>query len=128
MPRNLLALLLAVSVAATSLSAAPARADGDDFARALVGISALAIIGTAIANSRDDDHHATRYRYKHHGYGHKRAYGYKKRYGHKRHYGYKRHGYKRYYGHKRHYRHKSHRAYRHGYDHGYRPADHGGRR
>ncbi|RBI76993.1 hypothetical protein DQW77_03110 [Roseovarius sp. TE539] len=109
MPRNFIAIILAAAVAVTSLSAAPARAGSDDFARALAGVAAVAIIGSAIANNNRDGHVSRHYQ---HNYGHKRSYGYKKRaYGHK----------KRHYGHKRrHYGHKRHGYKRHGYRSGYR--------
>lgn len=52
--RRFIALVLAASVAVTGFSAAPARAD-EDFGKFLAGLAAIAIIGAAIENSRDDD-------------------------------------------------------------------------
>lgn len=54
--RKALLTTLAAAVAASSIGAAPARAGNDDLARALIGIGAIAIIGSAIANeSRAND-------------------------------------------------------------------------
>ena len=61
--RSFIALISALSlaVAITGASAAPARA-GDDTARVLAGIAALAIIGAAIEESRDDRAHVVQQR------------------------------------------------------------------
>ncbi|PJE30400.1 hypothetical protein SAMN06297129_0731 [Pseudooceanicola antarcticus] len=51
---------IAGAVALTSVAATPARAGNDELARALIGIGALAIIGTAIANeskANNNNHH-----------------------------------------------------------------------
>lgn len=56
--RNFITLILSAALAVTAVGA-PARADGDDLAKALAGIAALAIIGKAIHDSRDDDDKVT---------------------------------------------------------------------
>ncbi|MDK3016820.1 hypothetical protein [Pseudodonghicola flavimaris] len=55
MHRKFIALIsgLAVAVALTGASAAPARADGSDAAKIFAGLAALAIIGAAIDNAND---------------------------------------------------------------------------
>lgn len=50
MSRKALLSTIAAAVAAGGLAATPVRAGNDDLARALVGIGAIAIIGTALAN------------------------------------------------------------------------------
>lgn len=56
MSRTFIATILAAAIAVTGFSAAPARAaDGEDIAKALAGIAAIAIIGKAIKDSRDKD-------------------------------------------------------------------------
>lgn len=56
MTRKAVLSTIAAAVAATSITATPASAGNDDLAKALLGIGAIAIIGTAIANeSRADD-------------------------------------------------------------------------
>ena len=57
MSRKFIATIIAASIAVTGFSAAPARADGDDLARFLVGATALVIIGSAINDSRRDRRH-----------------------------------------------------------------------
>ena len=54
--RRFIAVVLAASVAVTGFTAAPARAD-EDFGKILAGLAAIAIIGAAIENSRDDNVH-----------------------------------------------------------------------
>lgn len=77
-PRYLLATVTAATLAFAGVSATPARA-GSDTARIITGIGALAIIGAAIASSRDRRHDdVSRNRY---GYGYRsqdyRPYGYR---------------------------------------------------
>lgn len=59
MSRKFIASVLAASLAITSVSAMPARADGDDLVKFLAGATALVIIGNALDNdknrSRRDD-------------------------------------------------------------------------
>ena len=55
MHRKFIALIIASALAITTLSAAPARASDDDAAKFLAGFLALALIGAAIKNSRDND-------------------------------------------------------------------------
>ena len=50
MTRKAILSAIAGAVALTSVAATPARAGNEELARALIGIGALAIIGTAIAN------------------------------------------------------------------------------
>lgn len=50
MARKIMTSILAAAVAITSISAVPAQAGNRELGRAIVGITALAIIGTAIAN------------------------------------------------------------------------------
>lgn len=52
-PARFIALVLALSVAITSLAAAPARAN-DDLGRFIAGVVALGIIGAAINDAKDD--------------------------------------------------------------------------
>ncbi|MFW8593678.1 hypothetical protein [Cribrihabitans neustonicus] len=54
--RKFIALILAVSLAITGFSAAPARAN-EDVAKVLAGLALLGIIG-AVINDRKDDHHS----------------------------------------------------------------------
>ncbi|QBF33830.1 hypothetical protein [Thalassococcus sp. S3] len=56
MHRYFIAAIVTATLAVTSLSASPARADGEDIAKALAGIAVLAIIGKAIKDNRDDRH------------------------------------------------------------------------
>ena len=58
--RKFIAAILASSIAITSLTAAPARAD-NDAAKVIAGVAALAIIGAAVADSRSN-RNATVYR------------------------------------------------------------------
>lgn len=51
--RKFIAFVLCLSLAITGFSAAPARA-GDDVAKVLAGLAALAIIGAAINDRRDE--------------------------------------------------------------------------
>lgn len=97
MKRTFLATLLAAALALGGVAASANRAHaGDDYAKVIIGATALAIVGTAIASS----HHKRDY-YRHKPYA-------------SRHQGYSyRHG-----GHYRHY--KPHNRYRHAYGHGYR--------
>lgn len=52
MSRKFIASVLAASLAITSISAAPARADGDDLMKFLAGATALVIIGKALDSDR----------------------------------------------------------------------------
>lgn len=56
MHRYFIAAVVSLTVIITGSFAAPARADGDDLARALAGIAALAIIGKAIHDRNKRDH------------------------------------------------------------------------
>ena len=58
MHRHFIAFIVAASVAIAGLaaSAAPARADSEDIAKALAGIAALVIIGKAIEKQKDREH------------------------------------------------------------------------
>ena len=62
MHRKFITLILAASMAVTGLSAAPARADAEDAAQVIAGVAAIAILGAAIAKSKDDNDHVTRNR------------------------------------------------------------------
>lgn len=53
MSRKFITSVLAASLAITSVSAVPARADGDDLVKFLAGATALVIIGNALDNDRD---------------------------------------------------------------------------
>jgi hypothetical protein len=59
MHRKFIAAAIAATIAITGFAAAPARADGDDVARALAGIAALALIARAI-DKRNDERAVTR--------------------------------------------------------------------
>jgi hypothetical protein len=52
MTKTFIAGLVAASLALTGITATPARADNEQLRNALIGIAALAIIGSAIKNSR----------------------------------------------------------------------------
>ncbi|WP_306114806.1 hypothetical protein [Roseovarius sp. MMSF_3305] len=67
MYRRFIATILATAVAITGLTAAPARADNDDLLKILGGVAAIAIIGAAIKEARDDDKVSRNYPY----YGHR---------------------------------------------------------
>ncbi|SDO07261.1 hypothetical protein SAMN05216196_103263 [Lutimaribacter pacificus] len=54
MSRKFIATILAGALAVTGLTAAPARADGNDVAKALAGIAAVAIIAKALDDDRKD--------------------------------------------------------------------------
>ena len=54
MTRRFIAALVAASLALTGLSAVPARADGDDALRAILGLTALYAIAKSIENNNDD--------------------------------------------------------------------------
>ena len=89
--------LAAIAIAFASFSATPAKAD-NDAAKIIAGVAALAIIGAAIADNRNDRRYVTRH------------YGYKPHYGHQRHV-YRQHHYNKhhhYHGHKRYKHHKKH--------------------
>ena len=62
MHRKFIALIIAASLAVTGLSAAPARADAEDAAKVIAGVAALAILGAAIADAKDDKDRVTRNR------------------------------------------------------------------
>jgi hypothetical protein len=53
MHRSFIAAIIAATIVITGFSAAPARAGGDDIAKALAGLAMLAIIGKAISDNRD---------------------------------------------------------------------------
>ncbi len=89
--------MAAIAIAFASFSATPATANSSDTAKIIAGVAALAIIGAAIADSRDDRRQVTRHR----GYGHKHA----KRYRH-HHYGHGYHHRKRHYHHGHRYNHR----------------------
>lgn len=58
MTRKFLAILLSAALAVTTVGAAPARANHkDDLARALIGATALVIIGSAIHQSHKKKHY-----------------------------------------------------------------------
>ncbi|WP_294620033.1 hypothetical protein [uncultured Roseovarius sp.] len=54
MHRKFITLIVAAAMAVTGLSAAPARADSEDVAKVIAGVAALAILGAAIADAKDD--------------------------------------------------------------------------
>lgn len=60
MSRKFISGILAASIAISTLSAVPARADERDAMRAVAGITALFILGKAIENSRRDRETVTR--------------------------------------------------------------------
>lgn len=65
MTKRFLATLLAATIAVTSVSTAPARADSGEIGRLLLGAGALFIIGSALSNNnrqRDRDEVVTRRR------------------------------------------------------------------
>jgi Ni/Co efflux regulator RcnB len=62
MHRKFITLIVASAMAVTGLSAAPARADVEDAAKVIVGVAALAILGAAIADAKDDKDRVTRNR------------------------------------------------------------------
>jgi len=62
MHRKFITLVVAASLAVTGLSAAPARADAEDAAKVIAGVAALAILGAAIADAKDDKDRVTRNR------------------------------------------------------------------
>lgn len=61
MSRKFIATVLAASLAITSVSAVPARADGDDLVKFLAGATALVIIGNALDDNKKDRRTVTRY-------------------------------------------------------------------
>ncbi|MEO3417218.1 hypothetical protein AAFO92_21390 [Roseovarius sp. CAU 1744] len=63
MYRKFIASILATAVAITGLTAAPARADNEDLLKILGGVAAIAIIGSAIKEARDDDKVSRNYPY-----------------------------------------------------------------
>ncbi len=111
MRRNhFIAAILGLSIATSGFAAVPARAS-DDTNKIIAGVAALAIIGTVIANSKDDDYdgHTTATR---HNTGFKTYSGhsykpYKKSYKKKHH--------KKKYGHKSYKKHYGHKSYKKGY-------------
>ncbi|HKK85131.1 MAG TPA: hypothetical protein VJ942_06370 [Roseovarius sp.] len=62
MHRKFITLVVASAMAVTGLSAAPARADAEDAAKIIAGVAALAILGAAIADAKDDKDHVARNR------------------------------------------------------------------
>ena len=97
MYRNFIATVLATAVALTAFTAAPARANNDDLLKILGGVAAIAIIGAAINEARDDDDVTHNYNYYNNG----------------RHKAHRKH-------HKHHTHHKHHKRYTHthkGYRH-----------
>lgn len=54
MYRKFITIIIAASMAVTGLSAAPARADSEDVAKVIAGVTALAILGAAIAEAKDN--------------------------------------------------------------------------
>lgn len=75
MYRKFIATVLATAVAITGFTAAPARADNEDLLKILGGVAAIAIIGAAINEARDDDKVSKNYNYynrgRHKGHRHK---------------------------------------------------------
>ncbi|MGI3170178.1 hypothetical protein ACRARG_13590 [Pseudooceanicola sp. C21-150M6] len=63
MTRRILATILAAAVAVTSVNVSTAQADNRDITRIIVGATALAIIGGAIANANNRDNHREPERY-----------------------------------------------------------------
>ncbi|MEM9240180.1 MAG: hypothetical protein AAGB07_09395 [Pseudomonadota bacterium] len=93
--------LAAIAISFAGLSATPAQA-GNDTAKIIAGAAALAIIGAAIADSRNNRRYVSR----HHGYNYHNPYYY----GHNYH-GHKRKVYRHHYYKKHNYRHKHHRKH-----------------
>ena len=64
MHRKFIAIVIAATVAVTTLaaSAAPARAGGDDLAKILAGVAAVAIIGKVVKDQRDEKREVSRRR------------------------------------------------------------------
>lgn len=60
MSRKFIASVLAASLAVTSFSAIPARADGDDLVKFLAGATALVIIGNALDDNKSSRREASR--------------------------------------------------------------------
>ena len=97
--------LAAIAIAFSSFSAAPAQA-GDDTAKIIAGVAALAIIGAAIADNRNNRHVS-----RHYGYNYNNPHYYGHNY-HQRHYhGHKRKVYRHHHYKKHSYRHKHHRKH-----------------
>lgn len=113
---HFIAAILGLSIATSGFAAAPARADSDT-AKVIAGIATLAIIGSAIAKSNDDQEYdeVTRHNsgYKTYSGHHYKKKHHKKKYGHKhynKHYGHK--SYKKGYGYRSY---KKHGYYKKGY-------------
>lgn len=72
MYRKFIATILTVSVGITGFASSEARASDNDLLKVLGGVAALAVIGAAIADAKNDDRHgADRQGYrKHHGKRH----------------------------------------------------------
>ena len=61
MHKRFIAIIITATVAITGFTAAPARADSDDLAKALAGIAALAIVGKIIHDRNEDKRAVTRH-------------------------------------------------------------------
>ncbi|MEL7279225.1 MAG: hypothetical protein AAFY35_03195 [Pseudomonadota bacterium] len=95
--------LAAIAVSFASFSATPAKADNDT-AKIIAGVAALAIIGAAIADNRNDRRYVTRYHNNYYNpyYRHQRKV-YRKHY-------YHGHGHGHYHG-KHHHKHSQHKRW-----------------
>ncbi len=116
MYRRFIAIILATAVAITGLTAAPARADNDRLLKILGGVAAVAIIGAAIKEAKDNDKVARRYPY----YNTHRPQTRHRQ--HKHHRYHKSHGYR---GHHKHHKHSKHHGHNkshkhHSHDHRHR--------
>jgi hypothetical protein len=102
-------MLAAAALAIASFSAAPAKADIDDAAKIIAGVAAVAIIGAAIADSRNDRHYVSRYYGRGYGYNHRRHYGHNYENYNPHVYRQRHHGY----GHSHYHSHGYHRGFKH---------------
>ncbi|MEM7596138.1 MAG: hypothetical protein AAF382_00485 [Pseudomonadota bacterium] len=94
--------LAAIAVSFASFSATPAKADNDT-AKIIAGVAALAIIGAAIADNRNDRRYVTRY---HNNY-YNPYYRHQRKVYRKHHYN---HGHGHYHG-KHHHKHSQHKRW-----------------
>lgn len=60
MHRKFIALIVSTAILITGMSVVPARADVDDTTKFLAGLAAIAIIGAAIKDARDDKNTVSR--------------------------------------------------------------------
>ncbi|MEM9551936.1 MAG: hypothetical protein AAGA05_12220 [Pseudomonadota bacterium] len=72
MHRKFIALIVSTAIAITAFGTAPARAQGEDVAKIIAGLAALALIARAVEKANDDDDDRSDRHVTHNHYNYKR--------------------------------------------------------